>query len=267
MILRLLCSDDIVAIFKALHIVDNSSPSSIGGGGVPRQPRAAPICAGLKSDDDGAQPMRPLGFAPPPSVQPRKKAPVPLPERSPSKENHDVHSTLSAKDASRGNTHTTDSPTGAASFTGAAAGAADAVGAGAVETDPPEADNVGNQEWSAIYDYTAIAMDEISCIAGDIIVNVKPVPDNETWVSGALVRTGACGTVPASYLRLRVFWTALYDYTASDADEVSCVAGDEIVDVTLCAENATWMHGTVVRTNCSGNLPKAYIQHPDDADL
>ena len=36
--------EDVVAIFKTLHIVDNNSPRSVGGGGVPRQPRAAPIC-------------------------------------------------------------------------------------------------------------------------------------------------------------------------------------------------------------------------------
>ena len=35
---------DIVAIFRALSVVVNNGPASIGGGGTPRQPPAAPIC-------------------------------------------------------------------------------------------------------------------------------------------------------------------------------------------------------------------------------
>ena len=35
---------DLVAIFKALHVVDNNGPGSVGGGGAGRQPPAPPIC-------------------------------------------------------------------------------------------------------------------------------------------------------------------------------------------------------------------------------
>ena len=35
---------DLLAIFRALHVVSNNSPTSIGGGGTPRQPRKGPIC-------------------------------------------------------------------------------------------------------------------------------------------------------------------------------------------------------------------------------
>jgi hypothetical protein len=121
--------------------------------------------------------------------------------------------------------------------------------------------------WSALYDFSASDADEISCIAGDDVVNVVPVPDNETWVSGTVVRTGATGTLPASYIQPHVTWITLYDYTAIAEDEVSCIAGDEVVDVTQVPGNETWMHGTVVRTGATGTLPASYIQHPDDADL
>ena len=36
---------DMVTIFRGLHIVDNNSPHSKGGGGHPRRPPAPPICA------------------------------------------------------------------------------------------------------------------------------------------------------------------------------------------------------------------------------
>jgi hypothetical protein len=35
---------DLVAIFQALHVVNNNSPKAKGGGGVPRRPPAPPIC-------------------------------------------------------------------------------------------------------------------------------------------------------------------------------------------------------------------------------
>ena len=35
---------DLVAVFQALHVVDNNGPARHGGGGVPRQPPALPIC-------------------------------------------------------------------------------------------------------------------------------------------------------------------------------------------------------------------------------
>ena len=35
---------DLLAIFRALHVVANNGPASVGGGGTPRQPRKAPIC-------------------------------------------------------------------------------------------------------------------------------------------------------------------------------------------------------------------------------
>jgi hypothetical protein len=36
--------DDMVAIFQQLHIIDNNSNSTKGGGGIPRRPTAPPIC-------------------------------------------------------------------------------------------------------------------------------------------------------------------------------------------------------------------------------
>ena len=36
--------EDMVAIFRGLHIVDNNTPHSKGGGGQPRRPLAPPIC-------------------------------------------------------------------------------------------------------------------------------------------------------------------------------------------------------------------------------
>lgn len=37
--------NDLLAIFRALHVVSNNRPNSIGGGGTPRVPTKAPICA------------------------------------------------------------------------------------------------------------------------------------------------------------------------------------------------------------------------------
>ncbi len=36
--------DDLLLIFRNLHVVVNNGPSSIGGGGVPRVPAKPPIC-------------------------------------------------------------------------------------------------------------------------------------------------------------------------------------------------------------------------------
>lgn len=36
--------DDLVRVFQNLHIVTNNGPESVGGGGTPRQPPAAPLC-------------------------------------------------------------------------------------------------------------------------------------------------------------------------------------------------------------------------------
>ena len=49
--------EDMLKVFRALHIVDNNALGAIGGGGTPRQPVAPPICddddvAILKTDDD-----------------------------------------------------------------------------------------------------------------------------------------------------------------------------------------------------------------------
>lgn len=35
---------DLVRVFQALHIVTNNGPESVGGGGTPRRPPAAPLC-------------------------------------------------------------------------------------------------------------------------------------------------------------------------------------------------------------------------------
>ena len=36
--------DDLLNIFRALHVVTNNFPSSVGGGGQPRRPPKPPIC-------------------------------------------------------------------------------------------------------------------------------------------------------------------------------------------------------------------------------
>ena len=35
---------DLLVLFRALHIVSNNSPTSVGGGGAPRRPLAPSIC-------------------------------------------------------------------------------------------------------------------------------------------------------------------------------------------------------------------------------
>ena len=35
---------DLLAVFRALHIVSNNGPGRVGGGGTPRVPRKVPIC-------------------------------------------------------------------------------------------------------------------------------------------------------------------------------------------------------------------------------
>lgn len=58
----------------------------------------------------------------------------------------------------------------------------------------------------------------------------------------------------ASSLRVR----AIYDYSASDVDEVSFMDGDLIVDCIPIDEG--WMTGTVHRTGQRGMLPANYVE-------
>jgi len=53
-------------------------------------------------------------------------------------------------------------------------------------------------------------------------------------------------------------WTALYDYTASDDDELTFKDGDVIVNAQAIADG--WMYGTLATTGQSGLLPSNYVQ-------
>ncbi|XP_062822060.1 nebulin isoform X17 [Anolis carolinensis] len=53
-------------------------------------------------------------------------------------------------------------------------------------------------------------------------------------------------------------YRAMYDYTASDADEVSFKDGDALVNVQAIDEG--WMYGTVQRTGQTGMLPANYVE-------
>ncbi|EMP38771.1 Nebulin [Chelonia mydas] len=53
-------------------------------------------------------------------------------------------------------------------------------------------------------------------------------------------------------------YRAMYDYMASDADEVSFKDGDAIVNVQAIDEG--WMYGTVQRTGKTGMLPANYVE-------
>uniref|UniRef100_A0A8D0GCQ6 SH3 domain-containing protein n=1 Tax=Sphenodon punctatus TaxID=8508 RepID=A0A8D0GCQ6_SPHPU len=53
-------------------------------------------------------------------------------------------------------------------------------------------------------------------------------------------------------------YRAMYDYTASDADEISFKDGDAIVNVQAIDEG--WMYGTVQRTGQTGMLPAKYVE-------
>jgi len=53
-------------------------------------------------------------------------------------------------------------------------------------------------------------------------------------------------------------YTAIYDYTAADTDEVSFVEGDIIINTEIIDEG--WMMGTVQRTAQHGMLPSNYVE-------
>lgn len=53
-------------------------------------------------------------------------------------------------------------------------------------------------------------------------------------------------------------WTAIYDYVASDDDELTFKDGDTIVNAQNIADG--WMYGTLASTGQSGLLPSNYVQ-------
>jgi hypothetical protein len=50
----------------------------------------------------------------------------------------------------------------------------------------------------------------------------------------------------------------VYDYTATDSDEVSFVEGDIIIDSNIIDDG--WMEGRVERTGQYGMLPSNYVE-------
>ena len=54
--------------------------------------------------------------------------------------------------------------------------------------------------YSAKYDYAAADDDEISMLTGEILLNVIESTSSPGWVAATLLRTGATGMVPASYI-------------------------------------------------------------------
>ncbi|XP_076324480.1 LIM and SH3 domain protein Lasp isoform X4 [Tachypleus tridentatus] len=65
------------------------------------------------------------------------------------------------------------------------------------------------------------------------------------------------GVSPSQQSHGRVF-RAMYDYTASDVDEVTFMDGDLIINCTPIDEG--WMTGTVQRTGQTGMLPANYVE-------
>lgn len=53
-------------------------------------------------------------------------------------------------------------------------------------------------------------------------------------------------------------YTALYDYTAADDDEVSFREGDTVSNVEVIDDG--WVTGTVDRTGQSGMMPSNYLE-------
>jgi len=53
-------------------------------------------------------------------------------------------------------------------------------------------------------------------------------------------------------------WTAVYDYVASDDDELTFKDGDVIMNAQVIADG--WMYGTLATTGQSGLLPSNYVQ-------
>ncbi|XP_022059263.1 LIM and SH3 domain protein 1 isoform X2 [Acanthochromis polyacanthus] len=76
--------------------------------------------------------------------------------------------------------------------------------------------------------------------------NYEPAPEP--------VRPAAAAPPPSAGKR----YTAVYDYSAADEDEVSFVEGDVIVDVQQIDEG--WMYGRVERTGQQGMLPANYVE-------
>ena len=56
-----------------------------------------------------------------------------------------------------------------------------------------------------------------------------------------------------------MYFHAIYDYTATNSDEVSFVEGDIIVNLEG-TNDAGWIYGTVWRTTQTGIIPFNYLE-------
>lgn len=71
---------DTVRLIRALHVVDNNSPNSIGGGGTPLQPLAPCFNNGIECDDPN---VNPSPTTPTPTPTPTPPTPTPAPSPTP----------------------------------------------------------------------------------------------------------------------------------------------------------------------------------------
>jgi len=94
-------------------------------------------------------------------------------------------------------------------------------------------------------------------VAGNPAEGAGPVEVRKVSEPAAPAATGgAKQPAPASSGGLK--YTAMYDYTAADDDEVSFSEGDLIVNAEKIDDG--WMTGTVERTGASGMLPSNYVE-------
>lgn len=70
--------------------------------------------------------------------------------------------------------------------------------------------------------------------------------------------TEAAAAEPAQAAAGGQQWTAVYDYVASDDDELTFKDGDVIMNAQVIADG--WMYGTLATTGQSGLLPSNYVQ-------
>ncbi|KAG8432321.1 hypothetical protein GDO86_016821 [Hymenochirus boettgeri] len=76
--------------------------------------------------------------------------------------------------------------------------------------------------------------------------------------SSVLTQQTTASSVPSHPSTTGKTFRAMYDYRASDGDEVSFKDGDTIVNVQTIDEG--WMYGTVQRTGKTGMLPANYVE-------
>lgn len=159
-----------------------------------------------------------------------------------------------------------------------------AASAGSAGTDASAPTVTAAEAWTALYDYAATEGDEVSFNEGDFLTNVKTYTDG--WLTGTVTRTGESGSFPEAYAEKATTttaaaaaapapasesardaatdggggggWVALYDYSATEQDEVSFNEGDALADVKAYTDG--WLTGTVVRTGASGSFPETYVE-------